>query len=161
MVWKLLGSDQNFTQTQQFKVSSFHSTTCLFLMRTFYQDGLFREGNWEWVLVNFQITMLILLEIYDLNFVFIRRRGVVGRVPAFQPCNPGSIPGGVRNLNPYPGIVCVSFVFCPVLSPAEALTLCWLHIQGGPPLCICLVFWSIDNCSSYRHLTHGHLGCKS
>ena len=51
--------------------------------------------------------------------------------------------------------------FCSVLSPADALTLCWPHIQGGPPLCICLVFRSIDNCSPYRHLTHGYLGCKS
>ena len=54
----------------------------------------------------------------------IRRRGVVGRLPAFQPGGPGSIPGGVRNFNYYPGIGCVSFVFFPVLSPAEALTLC-------------------------------------
>ena len=77
-----------------------------------------------------------------------------------EPGGPGSIPGGVRNFNSYPGIGCVSFVFCTVLSPAEALTLCRPHIQGGPPLSICLVFWSIDNCSPYRHLTHGHLGCK-
>ena len=91
----------------------------------------------------------------------IRRRGVVGSVPAFQPGDPGSIPGGNRNFNSYPGIGSVSFAFYPVLSPAEALTLCWPHIQGGPPMCICLVFWSIDNCSHYRHLTHGHLVCKS
>ena len=91
---------------------------------------------------------------------YIRRSDVVGRVPAFQTGGPGSIPGGVRNFNSYPRIGCVSFVFCPVLSPAEALTLCWPHIQGGLPLCICLVFWSIDNCSPYRHLTHEHLGCK-
>ena len=56
--------------------------------------------------------------------LYIRRRGVVGRVPAFQPGGPGSIPGEVRNINFCPGIVCVSFVFCPVLSSAEALTLC-------------------------------------
>ena len=37
---------------------------------------------------------------------------------------------------------CPSSVFCPVLSSAEALTLCWPHIRGVPPLCICLVFWS-------------------
>ena len=42
--------------------------------------------------------------------MIIRRRGVVGRVPAFQPGGPGSIPGGVRNFNLCPGIVCVSFV---------------------------------------------------
>ena len=88
---------------------------------------------------------------------FIGRRGVVNRVPAFQPGGQGSIPGGARNFNSYPGIGCVSFMF----SPAEALTLCWSHIQGCPPLCMCLVFWSIVSCSPYRHLTHGHLGCKS
>ena len=49
------------------------------------------------------------------------RRSVVGRVPAFQPGGPGSIPGGVRNFNSYSGPLSV---FHPVLSPAEALTLC-------------------------------------
>ena len=54
-----------------------------------------------------------------------RRRGVVGRVPAFQPGGSGSIPGGVRNFNFCPGIGYVSFVcVLSVLSPAEALTLC-------------------------------------
>ena len=38
------------------------------------------------------------------------RRGVVGRVPAFQPGGPGSIPGGVRNFKFCPGIGCVSFI---------------------------------------------------
>ena len=57
--------------------------------------------------------------------------------------------------------VCPLSVFCPVLSPAEALTLCLPHIQGGPPLCICPVFWSTDCCSSYRRLTLGYLGCLS
>ena len=52
------------------------------------------------------------------------RHVVVGRVPAFQPGGLGSIPGGVRNFNSYPGIDCVSFAFCPVPSVAEALTLC-------------------------------------
>ena len=70
----------------------------------------------------------------------IRRRGMVGRVPVFQPVGPGSIPSGVGNFNFCPGIGCVSFVFCLMLSPAEVLTLCWLHIHEGPPLCICLVF---------------------
>ena len=57
--------------------------------------------------------------------------------------------------------VCPFSLFCPVLSSAEALTLCGSHIQGGPPLCICLLFWSRDCCSPYRHLTHGHLASKS
>ena len=35
---------------------------------------------------------------------------MVGRVPAFQPGGPDSIPGGVSNFNFYPGIGCVSFV---------------------------------------------------
>ena len=33
------------------------------------------------------------------KFMNIHRRGVVGRVPAFQPGGPGSIPGGVTNYN--------------------------------------------------------------
>ena len=44
------------------------------------------------------------------NDKFISRSGVVGRVPAFQPGGPGSIPGGVRNFNFCPEIGCVSFV---------------------------------------------------
>ena len=35
---------------------------------------------------------------------------VVGRIPAFQPSDQGSIPGGIRNFNSYPGTGCVSFV---------------------------------------------------
>ena len=58
------------------------------------------------------------------EFNRIRRRGMVGRVPAFQPGSLGPIPGRVRNFNFCPGIGCVPFVFCPVLSSAEALTLC-------------------------------------
>ena len=34
--------------------------------------------------------------------------------------------------------VCPLSVFCPLLFSAEALILCWPHIQGSPPLCICL-----------------------
>ena len=40
----------------------------------------------------------------------IRRRGVLGRVPAFQPGGTGSIPGGVKNFNFWHGIGCVSYV---------------------------------------------------
>ena len=67
---------------------------------------------------------LVVFHFYPREDVFHRRAGVVGGVPAFQHGGPGSIPGGVRNFNSYPGIGCVSFVFCPVLSPTEALTLC-------------------------------------
>ena len=55
-------------------------------------------------------------------FQNIRRRGLVGRIPAFQAGYPGSIPGGVRYFNSYPGIRCVSFV--GVLSCA---------VSGGGP----------------------------
>ena len=62
------------------------------------------------------------------NSEIIRRGGVVGRVSAFQPGGAGSISGGVRNFNFSPGIGCVCVcplsVFCPVLSSAEALTIC-------------------------------------
>ena len=87
---------------------------------------------------------------------------MVGRVTAFQPGGQGSIPGGVRNFNSYPGIECVSFVCvlsCAVSGGGPNIVLT-TH-SGRPALCICLVFRSIDNCSPYRHLTHGHLGCKS
>ena len=48
--------------------------------------------------------------IFHENISGIRRRGVVGRVPAFQTGGPGSIPGEVRNFNFCPGIGSVSFV---------------------------------------------------
>ena len=75
---------------------------------------LYKETLWN-------ILYISLQQLY-LN---IRRRGVVGRVPAFQPGAPGSIPGGVRNLISVLGLgVCPLSVFCPVLSSAEALALC-------------------------------------
>ena len=64
------------------------------------------------------------MDLKEMGCDAIRRRGVVGRVHAFQPGGPGSIPGAVRNFNFCPGIGCVSFVFYPVLSYDEALTLC-------------------------------------
>ena len=81
------------------------------------------------------------------------------------PSNPAArvrFPSGSGILIPILGLgVCHLSVFCTVLSAAEALTLFWPLIQGGTLLRICLVFRSIDNCSPYRHVTHGHLGCKS
>ena len=62
----------------------------------------------------------------------ISRRGVVGRVPAFQPGGPGSIPGGVRNFNFCPGIGCVSFV-C-ILS--------CVVFGGGPDIVLPLLYLS-------------------
>ena len=49
---------------------------------------------------------------------------MVDRVPAFQPGGLGSIPGGEKNINFYPGTGCVFFVFCPMLPLPEALTFC-------------------------------------
>ena len=129
----------------------------------FFQESVLKFINFTFITHNMETSSFLpcLILATCSTHLIIRHRGVVGRVPAFQNGGPGSIPDGVRNFNSYSGIGCVSFVFCPVLSPAEALTFCWPHIQGGPPLCICLVFRSIDNCSSYRHLTHGHFSCKS
>ena len=82
---------------------------------------------------------------------------VVGRVPAFQPGGPGSIPGGVRNFNFCPGIGCVSFVFCPVLSLAEARHCADPTFREARP-CVLVQRLFLP---PYRHLTHGHLACKS
>ena len=68
-----------------------------------------------------QVVIYILKLIKKL---IIRPRGVFDRIPAFEPGGPGSIPGWVRNFNFCPGIAHVSFVFCPMLSLAEVLTLC-------------------------------------
>ena len=61
----------------------------------------------------------------------IRRRGVVGRVPAFQPGGPGLIPGEVRNFNFCPGNWCVSFV--SVLSCVVS--------GGGPEIVLTTHSW--------------------
>ena len=53
-----------------------------------------------------------------------RRCGVVGRILAFQPCEPGSIDYGVMNFNLYLGNAYVPLsVFCPVLFLAMAILL--------------------------------------
>ena len=72
-------------------------------------------------------------------------------------------PNGTRDGRRSTQIGCVSFVCvlsCVVFSGGPDIVLT-THIQGGPPLCICLVFWSRDYSSPYRHLTHGHFNCKS
>ena len=89
----------------------------------------------------------------DKNWL-VRRRGVAGRVPAFQLGWTSSIFGGVRNFNFYSETGYVFFVFCPVFSLAVNLTLWWPDFQGGPTLCIRLVFWSC--CFPFKHLTHGY-----
>ena len=69
---------------------------------------------------------------------------------------PDSIPGGVRNFNSYPGMgVCP---WCSVLCCLRRGSWHCAATHSGRPA---LVLWSIDNCSPYRHSTHGHLGCKS
>ena len=62
----------------------------------------------------------ILTEVY--MPIYMRRDGMVDRVPAFQPGCLGSIPGRVRDFNLYLGTGCVSFVFCPMWSLAVILT---------------------------------------
>ena len=65
--------------------------------------------------------------------MIIRRRGAVGRVPAFQTGGPGSIPGGVRNFNSYPGIVCVLCVLSFAASGGGPYIVLTTH-SGRPAL---------------------------
>ena len=77
--------------------------------------------------------------------ISIGRRGVVGRVPASNPAARVRFAAGSGILIPILGLgACSLSVYCPVLSPAEAQTFCWPHIQRGPPLCIFLVFRYIE-----------------
>ena len=46
-------------------------------------------------------------------------------VPTFQPDRPSLILGGVWDFSIYPGIRCVPFLFCTLLSLPVALTFCW------------------------------------
>ena len=85
------------------------------------------------------------------------RSDVMVIIPAVQPGGPGSIIDGVRQFNLYPGIWYVSFVFCPVLSLAVALTFCSPHIHALVLLSSVLV----HICGfPYRHMTIGNLDCK-
>ena len=87
------------------------------------------------VLTGLKLQEYCLNQNIKLIIIIYRRRGVDGRVLAFQPGGSGSIPGGIRNFSFYPGTgLCPLSVFWPVWSLAVALTLCWAHIQGGPPL---------------------------
>ena len=74
--------------------------------------------------------------IYSYVWKYIRRRGVVGRVPAFQP---GASARSGQDFNFCPWIRCVCVcplsVFCPVFSLAEALIL--RHpIRDNDNLCV-------------------------
>ena len=51
--------------------------------------------------------LFIYVYFYLLSLTFVRHCAVVGRVPVFQPGGAGSIPGGVRNFNFFPGTGCL------------------------------------------------------
>ena len=79
-------------------------------------------------------------------YIWLRRdrlRGVVSRIPVFQPGCLGSTPSGIRDFNLPPGTECVFFVcilFCIVSGggPNKLRP----QIQFGSPLSSCQVFWS-------------------
>ena len=69
----------------------------------------------------------MIVTFYKCDFKLIRRRGVVDRVSAFQPGAAARVrfPAGSGILISVLGLgVCPLSEFCPVLSSAEALTLC-------------------------------------
>ena len=90
----------------------------------------------------------------------IRRRGLVGRVPAFQHGGPGSIPGGVRTFNFCPAIRCVPCVLSCVVSGGGPDIVLATH--SGRPALMYLSSVRVQRLlHPYRRLTYGHLGCKS
>ena len=106
------------------------------------------------------VTSLIKRNLLYLDEV--RRRGVVSRVPAFQPGSPGSIPGRVRNLNFNPGTGRESFVYVlPCVVSGSDLDILLTTDSERPVFGTCLMFWSRDCCFLDWHLTHGCLDCKS
>ena len=78
-------------------------------------------------ILNVLVEKLLCMEHFEiciLKLILIRRRGVVGRVPAFQPGGPGSIPGWVRNFNLSWDWVCVLCVLsCVVFGGGPDLVL--------------------------------------
>ena len=72
------------------------------------------SGNYSFSGIIIYFDDRIFCHFTDIFYIYIpqliRRRGVVGRVAAFQPDGPCSIPGGISNFNFYPEIGCVSFV---------------------------------------------------
>ena len=58
---------------------------------------------------------------YFVNYSVARRRGVDGRVPAFQSSKPGSIHEGLRNFNFYPVFVLSTVQSCIVSDGALPL----------------------------------------
>ena len=73
---------------------------------------------------------------------------------------PSSIPGEVGYFNFYSGTRCVSFMFCPCVISGGGSDIQQPQISGRP---VHLYLSSVliqSLCSSYGHLTHGHLDCK-
>ena len=103
-------------------------STCFDLNDVTYHECFPSQSSFK---IFYVLSLQLISNIYS---IFVRCRGVVGKNPAFQPGGPGSIPHGFRNFNFYSGTGRVPFVFCPILSPAVALTLYSPHIQGAPPL---------------------------
>ena len=88
-----------------------------------------------------------------------RRRGVVCWVSTFQPGGPGSIPGGVRNFNFYPGTGCVLCVLSDVVSGGDPDIV--LTTYSGRPAIVYLSSVMVHSLLlPYRHIRHEHLGCK-
>ena len=78
--------------------------------------------------------------------------GMVGRISAFQLGGQGSIPGGVKDFNLYPGTECVSFVFCPVFFGSGPDVL--LTTDPGRPAFVYLSSVLVLVCATFR-LTGG------
>ena len=79
---------------------------------------------------------------------------MVGRVRAFQPGGPGSIPGGVRNVNSYLGIGCVSFA-CVVSGDGPDIVL----TRSGRPALMYLSSVLVHSLLLPLQVSaHGHLG---
>ena len=82
--------------------------------------------------------------------------------PALQHVGPGSIPGGVRDFNFYPGtelvpIVCV--LPCVVSGGGPDILLAMDSAMSA--LVYLSRFLVRSMCSPYRHLTHWYIGCTS
>ena len=64
----------------------------------------------------------------------VRRSDVISRVLTFQRGGPETISGGVRDINLFPGIGCVSFVFCSVFVYDGDLGILMNTDSGRPAL---------------------------
>ena len=103
-------------------------------------------------------------KILTINMEIVRRRGVVGRVPAFQLGDPGSIPCGIRNFNFYPGTRCVSFVCflsCVVCGGSPDIVLI-THSGRTALVYLCRPSVLVQSLlPPPTDMSHRHLGCNS